>query len=111
MEISGLYHMGERFASLRIAKGLTQSQAAEAVGITEAQCGKIERGQSSAKLTTAIKFAELYDVTLDYLILGRTSEKYAKVNCLMDKMPDAYIDLVYEFVECIEKLRGLNHGE
>lgn len=111
MDHSELFRMGERFAKLRIANGFTQSQAAEAVGITETQCGKIERGKSSMRLSTAVKFAQLYGVTLDYLLLGRTSETYAKIIYELDGMPDEKQVLIYEIIERVKKFGESGHDK
>lgn len=111
MELSNSIDMGERLAKLRAEKKMTQSQAAEAVGITESQCSKIECGRSSIKLTTAVKFAQLYGVTLDYLLLGRTSEACAKILYELDGMPDEKQVLIYEIIERVKKFGESGHDK
>ena len=46
----------------------TQEEVAEAVGLTPAFIGHIERGERSLSLDTLIKLCNYYGVTIDYLL-------------------------------------------
>lgn len=59
---------------LRNQKGVTQREAAEAMGITFGVLSNYEKGQKAPSLDFAYKMADYYGVTLDELC-GRTSTK------------------------------------
>lgn len=59
--------VGERLKQARKAKGLTQNQVAEILGVVRSTVTQHERGFCNITHTVAKKYATLYDVTLDYL--------------------------------------------
>ena len=61
---------GARIKQLRIGKGLTQEQLAERVRVTRTYIAKIENGSQVGPLELAIEFADLFEVSLNYLLLG-----------------------------------------
>lgn len=66
--------IGERIRELRIQAGRTGINVATILGIDQSYYSKIEKNKHEIKLETLIKIAELYNVSLDYLI-GRTDKK------------------------------------
>ena len=68
----------ERLKILREAKGLTQKQAADAIGISESQYQDYERARRAIpKADKLVAIADLFGTSVDYL-LGRLDERYAK---------------------------------
>lgn len=63
-----------RVKELRTEKGLTQQQAAEAVGKSREVYRRYECGSRSLTTEVLIALAEFYDVSTDY-ILGITDER------------------------------------
>jgi len=63
-----------RLKVLRIEFELTQSDVAQKVGLSTTGYGNIETGKSIPSLETLIKLADLFNVSLDYLI-GRSEER------------------------------------
>lgn len=61
---------GARIKQLRIGKGLTQEQLAERVRVTRTYIAKIENGSQVGPLELAIELADLFEVPLNYLLLG-----------------------------------------
>jgi len=61
----------ERFKELRLAKGLTQIQAAEQLHVHNGTLGNWEIGKILPSITMAWKIADFFDVSIDYL-LGRS---------------------------------------
>ena len=61
---------GARIKQLRIGKGLTQEQLAERVRVTRTYIAKIENGSQVGPLELAIELADLFEVSLNYLLLG-----------------------------------------
>ena len=66
--------IGERLKELRKSKGWTQVQVAAKMGLTDSVISFYERQERAPSPEVLIKFAELYDVSTDYL-LGLTKEK------------------------------------
>ena len=61
-------HIGRRLRDERRRVRCTQEEVAEAVGLTPAFIGHIERGERSLSLDTLIKLCNYYGVTIDYLL-------------------------------------------
>ena len=59
---------------LRKERGLTQKQAAQELGISQAQLSHYEKGIRECGLAFVVRVAEYYDVSCDYL-LGRSAER------------------------------------
>lgn len=64
----------ENIRSLRIDRNLTQKQVAQYLGISQNTYSQYEIGVLNYPVDALIKLADLYDVSVDYL-LGRTSRK------------------------------------
>lgn len=56
-----------RLKELRLAAGLTQKEAATALGMPEPLWQKYEWGLSVPSLGKCVQIADLFDVSLDYL--------------------------------------------
>ena len=61
--------IGSRIKNAREAKGFTQEQLAEMIGLSPTHISVIERGVKAPKLETFIKIANALDVTSDSLLL------------------------------------------
>ena len=79
--------MGMRLRKLRKARGLTQEQLAEELGLSLKHISSVERGTSSFSLENLILASVYFDCTLDYLILGKNSTDS------MSKMPASVLSL------------------
>jgi len=64
----------EQIRSLRIDSGYTQKQIGEYLGISQNTYSQYEIGVLNYPVDALIKLADLYGVSVDYL-LGRTSNK------------------------------------
>lgn len=61
------------FKELRISNGMTQSEAAEKLGISRSTIGMYETGAREPDFKTLEKIADFFHVNVDYL-LGRISQ-------------------------------------
>ncbi len=61
----------ERAKQLRNEAGLSQTQLAQKLEITQRKLSYLESGQSEPDMETLCRMADFFDVTTDYL-LGRT---------------------------------------
>lgn len=62
---------GERIRQLRIAAGYTQEQLAEILNIDRSFYSRIERGERGCSVDLLVHLTTLFDVSLDYLVLGK----------------------------------------
>ena len=60
--------IGQKLKAERERIGQTQEEVAEAIGISAAFVGHIERGERSMSFNTLIHFCNYYRVTMDYLL-------------------------------------------
>lgn len=58
----------EKLRSLRKAKGLTQLQVAERIGVSKAMISAYETAAKAPSLDVLIQLSQLYGVTIDYLV-------------------------------------------
>lgn len=69
--------IADRLKELRLAAGLTQKEAATALGMPEAMWQKYEWGERVPSLGKCVQIADLFDVSLDYLA-GRSDDPTRK---------------------------------
>lgn len=60
--------IGERITHLRNEKGLSRSQLAVVLRVSEAAVGHMENNQRKPSLKTAVRLANFFSVSLDELI-------------------------------------------
>ena len=63
-------NISDRIQSLRKARGITQEQLADAVGVSRQAVSKWEAEQSVPDLERIVAMAEYFDVTTEYLLRG-----------------------------------------
>ncbi len=62
---------GKRIRALREDKNLTQMQLAEQINISYDHMRSIETGRRVCSVDLVIEFAMFFEVSLDYLVMGR----------------------------------------
>lgn len=62
-----------RLKSLRQSKNLTQPAVADAIGLKKQTINELEHARINPSVPTLIALADLFDVSLDYLV-GRSDE-------------------------------------
>ncbi len=65
---------GVRVKELRTAAGMTRQNLAEQAGISVDALRKIEKGINGAKIDTLVAIAEIFRVSLDFLVCGSRRE-------------------------------------
>ena len=63
--------LGTRIASLRQSLGLSQAELAKRLHISTSAIGMYEQGRREPSVDTLIALAQIFGVTLDYLLSGR----------------------------------------
>lgn len=88
---------GKRIQVLRKKRGLTQLQMTFKVNISEDHLKSIELGRRVPSVDLLIEFAELFHVSLDYLILGRTESNSAELMMELDII-STHLDRLKELI-------------
>ena len=65
-------NLSERLVKLHNEKGALKKDIAEAIGVSSRQYKRYESGEQEPTAGILIKFADYFDVSVDYLV-GRTS--------------------------------------
>ena len=63
--------LSKQIIALRKKSGLSQSQLARKLNISASTAGMYEQGRRTPSLDVLISMANLFDVSLDYLITGK----------------------------------------
>lgn len=71
-----LTECGKRIAQLRAESRLTQLQAAEKLNISVQHYRSMEAGRRGASIELLVEMANTFHTSLDYIIFGRSAEKY-----------------------------------
>ena len=77
---------------LRKERGITQKQAAQDLGISQAQLSHYEKGIRECGLAFVVQVADYYDVSCDYL-LGRSAERSGQTITLESR---GYVDMTLQ---------------
>lgn len=87
---------GIRLAKLRMAKGLSQAQLAERLGITKSMISAYENSIRMPSYPVLLKIAGMFSVSIDYL-LGNESEIVINASGLTERQREIIAELIYEF--------------
>lgn len=71
--------LGKNITALRTKHGLTQTELAEKLNYTDKSVSKWEHGDSTPPIDVLKEIAELFGVTVDYLISEEPEEDYDKI--------------------------------
>lgn len=88
MESNYLVPIGKRIAKIRRAHGMTQEELADKLSVTPKHISHTECGTSNFSLDNLIEFCNIFDCSLDYVILG-------KKNDVLSKLPPKIVDILY----------------
>lgn len=98
---------GERLAELRKGKKLKQEEFAKLMGITKSSLSKYERNVNEPDDMLKQRFAEFFNVSVDYLLgltrdevpIRRTESKFIYV----DNLPQAAKEELEAFLDYLQK--------
>lgn len=66
--------MGKRVRESRDKKGYKQESLAKQLNVSTSYIGKIETGKNTPSIDLLVEMASLFEVSLDYLVLGKKTE-------------------------------------
>lgn len=70
MKSYSIEEAGKRIRTLRKSAGYTQEKLAVRLGTDKSYLGHVECGRRGCSVDILVRLAEIFDVSLDYLILG-----------------------------------------
>ena len=73
---------GERIKRLRTGRELTQEQLAEKINVSRTYIVTIENGLQIGPIEIAIELAMFFDVSMDFLLLGKENYRVDRKQCL-----------------------------
>lgn len=62
--------LAEKLRAERIKKGVSESEVAKAIGVTQGFIAHIESGRKTPSTAVLVDLAKYYGVSTDYLLLG-----------------------------------------
>lgn len=99
---------GLRIKELRLARSITRLQLADEVGISLDAMRKIETGTNGARIDTLVSIADLFCVSLDFLVCG--CEKKAEIESLLAGLNEKEVqfirNMVLSTIENMSLIRG-----
>ena len=97
-----LIETGKRIKAIREEKELSQMAFAEKINVSRSYMNKIENGTKSPSIDLLIEIAVFGNVTLDYLILGRScSEEMEQKKNEIKKKIETYENLLSEIKDLL----------
>lgn len=85
------YTIGNRIQKLRRKQKITQERLATKLNISDRHLGKIERGECAGSIDLLIEVAVFFEVSLDYLILGKEpdiSQAHKRLQAVMRELAE-----------------------
>ncbi|MEI3128128.1 MAG: helix-turn-helix transcriptional regulator [Oscillospiraceae bacterium] len=79
---STIKHTGSGSKRLRTGRELTQEQLAEKINVSRTYIVKIENGLQIGPIEIAIELAMFFDVSMDFLLLGKENYRVDRKQCL-----------------------------
>jgi len=101
-----LVNVGEKIKTARIAKGLTQEQLGELLGLQKSAVAKYENGRVvNIKRSTLQKISEVLGIRLAELITDNTkmtvSENRQKLIELINSIPESKVEITLKMINSI----------
>ncbi len=75
--------LGPRIAALRCQAGLSQSELAARLQISPSAVGMYEQGRREPSLETLVRIGDVFGVSMDYLLKGRTGNQEEKLDRML----------------------------
>ena len=105
-----LEQVGKRLRRIRTQMEQTREQFAEQVGISPQFLAELENGKKGMSAETLFKICTRFDLSADYLLLGKTSSQQLSdpVRKALSGFSEPYIAFTEEIIRAIEKLAIAN---
>ena len=109
LDATDLETLGERVARLRRARGLRQKDLADRIGATVQRVSRYENDRYSPRVETLAQLANLLEVSVDFLVTGRSSPPVAPGEDprlrerlpAIERLPQSYRDGLVAFLDAL----------
>lgn len=88
MEKDTLTTMGQRMAAIRRQHNTTQESLADMLNVSPKHISHCENATSYLSLKNLVKFCNIFDCSLDYLVFGYRNDT------ILSKLPDEIIEIL-----------------
>ena len=95
---------------LRDKKGIEQKDIAEYLGVTTSAYGHYEKGRREPSLDVLVKLAAFFNVSLDYLVTGKQTDKEAPQSRMEQIFNELSPTAQSYILEAAEGIYRLEHG-
>jgi transcriptional regulator with XRE-family HTH domain len=102
--------LGEGIRNQRKKHNLKAIQLADDIGTTSSYISEIESGKKTPSITTLLKIAERFDISLDVLVRGAETSSYnrnlaiGEITKKLEKLTDRQLELVENVIKSTLKL-------
>jgi transcriptional regulator with XRE-family HTH domain len=97
-------NLGEKIKRLRKAKGLSQQEMANILGVHSKHISRYENNSSNPSLDVLLKLRDLFRVSLDYLVTDEDSQDFYYKDKELEKYFEAVDKLNEEDKHVIKKV-------
>lgn len=98
-------NIGAQIARLRKEKGWSQNDLAEAVGASREIIGRYERGDAVPSVEMAKNIADVFEVTLDYLVgegqLAAFDKRTLRRLAEIEQLPEAQREKLFYLIDAV----------
>ena len=109
MFVKGNHHMKNRIRALRAEKNITQLRLSMELEVAQETISAYEKGKYSPSLNTLVKLADLFDVSIDYLIGRSDVRKPESAALLQDE--EALLISRYRSLNSLDRARLMAYSQ
>ena len=84
----------DRIAKLRVAKGLSQHQLSQMLGVKRSVVSYYESGDRLPSYDVLIEMSRVFNVSMDYLLKGKDASRVIQVSDLSEKELDVIMGVI-----------------
>ena len=88
------YAFSERISKLRVSKGLSQSQLSQLLGVKRSVVSYYESGERLPSYDVLIEMSKVFNVSTDYLLMGKDTTRVINVSDLEESDIQAIISVI-----------------
>lgn len=99
--------VGRKLQHLRDNRGYTQEQIAEKIGISTSFYANLERGNKGMSIFVLRELAEVFDVSVDYLLsIEREEVSIGNIEAMLKKTSPAFVSSMEQLVRVCKEEFG-----
>ena len=99
--------IGRRIRAFRLKNNLTQAQLAEVLDVSTNFISEVETGKKNISLDTLCRLCEHYQLSADYLLLGKESSADSPLIERLTSLPTQDVLTVIQYLEIYLKMKKI----